>query len=507
MLQGQGSQAQVLHVAEKLKQATQGKLAMGGELPTAEALVICELQGFANGLWWAMHPGDILLAPNFELVWEQLGSLGLAPGDASVLRQTLTRAFEDAEYYKQKLLSLQAVKSKFIKCRRLATEATDLMDDMSMEELEDACQKVEGVLRLMPRLLTSLGDEYTKQMTIKVLTSLNGCAASCLQRASENEATVAELRSATKMLQEATAVFPFDTTLGAHLSELGDKLAEQSRSARMSSLMAELSKITDGASLVSNATHLKERLTQAAGSTVNDATTKALQRVVDIAAKYLADSYPCGEDFDMGAYLDLSDGLAELLPKQVRTSSASVFPLARCGIRLTDTIDALVAECFTDGAVNLSITGRAQSVKAAQVVVEQSKATLQIDDTSGVATKMAKHIADIVNDGQAKLNEIGQALATSAKNELKGLTEKLQDIGGGLKGGKNWLEGLSPPDQGNWKKLNTKAQTTLCKETEVAGLRPVIDGVDQARGGVRRCTCQVDSCTRDRRFWFLGGAL
>lgn len=186
--------------------------------------------------------------------------------------------------------------------------------------------------------------------------------------------------------------------------------------------------------------------------------------------------------------LDLVEGLAALLPKQEHTSSTKVFPLARCGCRLADAIKCMVDHCFDGGEVNLGAAGNASSIKQAQVIVEQAKNELNVDKDTKVVEVMATQIENLVKDGMDKLDSIGQAMARGAMTELQGITNKLKDIGRGVKGGKDWLEGVTEAMKNNWKKLNAKAQDTLCKETEVAGLRLVIDNVDKVVWPAR---CQI----------------
>lgn len=52
LLQGEASSAMVLHTTELLKEATQKRLVAAGGLSDQEATMLCEIQGFACGVWW-----------------------------------------------------------------------------------------------------------------------------------------------------------------------------------------------------------------------------------------------------------------------------------------------------------------------------------------------------------------------------------------------------------------------------------------------------------------------
>lgn len=377
------------------------------------------------------------------------------------------------------MIALQAVRSKFIECKRLAVEVTDLIDDLEPEKVEIACEKAEGILRLVPRVLASLGDQFTKPFVETVVEALKVCARACRERASNNVATLAELKAMTKMLHEATTVFPFDADLGGDLSELGNSLAEKSRGDRIANLMEALGCVTSGATLMKNITSLQERLGAAIGAKLDEKATKAAHRVIDIAATFVSASLPDPKDVDIEALLEFSDGLVELLPEAARPATAQVFPLARCAVRLASAMTAMVKECYAEGQVKLKIAERATTVKQAQVFIEQANAAVQADNENEVVKSMLGFLQEAANEAQSKLTEIWEALAAATKEELQKYSEKLADIGQGMKGGKDWLEGLSNPDKGNWKKLKARADNTLCKETEVAGLRPVIDGVEK----------------------------
>lgn len=124
-----------------------------------------------------LNQGKLLTADAFELALEQLESLKLADGSQSVLRQTLTAAFQEAEYYKGLFGKLLSYKAKFIEGRRLACEIDEnLKDIMGEAPLGVANERAEAILRVVPRLLVALDDDFTRELIKSVregLTSLS----------------------------------------------------------------------------------------------------------------------------------------------------------------------------------------------------------------------------------------------------------------------------------------------------------------------------------------------
>lgn len=108
-----------------------------------------------------------------------------------------------------------------------ATEVADLICEISLEDTEIACARAKVMLRLhlMPRLLTSLTDEFMKYAANQAVHTLTGRATSCRENASKNAATLIGLRA-----------MPQITVLGPSC-RLGGNLAENSREDRRSQLM------------------------------------------------------------------------------------------------------------------------------------------------------------------------------------------------------------------------------------------------------------------------------
>jgi hypothetical protein len=196
---------------------------------------------------------------------------------------------------------------------------------------------------------------------------------------------------------------------------------------------------------------------------------------LSLLADHLTDIFPSA---DCSVFIQGAHALRDFLPTESLPDNSIVLEPLELGISLAACKVSVEKEGTKDGLFDVgNLDVNSVSVVLLSVLLEQVVSAVDDLQKQGAvnATKVINTLSELTDKCRAIKKELGVKELTFANENLTEALLPLEDLRGGLDGGKDWLNGVKEPQKADWKFLWKHAGTTIMKEAKVAGLRALID--------------------------------
>ena len=457
---------------------TEAVVELGGDMSDAEASLTCEILTASRGVSLLIDLTSIVYEADLAGRLADVQVLSESQGNAdTIVLQMTSLALADTAPFADNLELLAKKKASLKELHPIVQKHMVSMGGMGLVDIEGACNMLDEIFADVPRIAHGLGEQFKTSFEDSVLEAVGKVAAKI---AEDPVASRTSLQRATRMLAEASTVFPLAGTVSEWASDVGSRLAEVTHKTTIDSFVAITDSIVDVPTLLNKLSEVQGALHSLGAMPSSGAVAS---KVASLWTLVLEACLTNMMQEQLGPLLQLAEKVEANATGDKQPERAKQLEYLQKAFALREATAGLRAKVVTDDG---GIDEDRDLLSEEAVQVELSRLQAQKTELSQVAASWAPEAGDL-----AGLNEVIENAAGLISNLVNVLLEKLgkkgdeisaniADVAGGVSGGAMWKAALSEKDLKDWEKTVAVAENTIIKEAKVAGMRKGIDLLDKA---------------------------